>query len=232
MIFRPETRTWPGRLLLLGGMFLVLSGAAWLPVQAAPVPCFDEIVNGDFLIIGSTIGYDCGSGVDTPVATTTACSGLFDSDSAFDLVWLDNDGSPDAAASAARTSARLDLPEDATVIRAQLYWAGLAAGNGDSSVEIDRDDGTVTPTLSVRDDSDRDRARSVSATARPRRCADRGPPRRATHFPRGCAAATPALLWPAWAPGRAAPASAAARSADWRTLRAGARARAGASPAR
>jgi hypothetical protein len=122
-------------LAALAVAFLLLAAA---PAPANPLPRFDRTVEGDFLVIGSSIGFDCGSAVGAPAGASTTCGTLFDADSAFDAVWADNTAAG-GAASDGRSSATLELPADANVLRAQLYWAGLVAGLvGDGSALIDR----------------------------------------------------------------------------------------------
>jgi hypothetical protein len=119
----------------VAGTVLLLLAA---PAAANPLPRFDRTVEGNFLIIGSSIGFDCGSAVGPPAGSSASCGTLFDGDSAFDAVWSDN-AAGSGAATGGRSSATLDLPADANVLRAQLYWAGLVAGLvGDGTALIDR----------------------------------------------------------------------------------------------
>jgi hypothetical protein len=115
--------------------------------QAAPLSRYEDVVAGDVVIIGSSIGHDCGAGVAPPAGATATCPALSEPDTAADCYWRDSAAGA-GAASAARTSANLDLPAGATVVRAQLYWAGLVAGGaGDATATVDRD-GTTTVNLS------------------------------------------------------------------------------------
>jgi hypothetical protein len=132
------------RWLPLGLALLLAPGLA----LAAPTLRFQVDSPGGYVVLGQTLGYDCGSGIAPPAGSTATCTGAFDGDSAPDLYWRDNLASATTAASDARTSATLTLPPGATVTYARLYWAGLRANDlPDREVTLDRDGGfTATVT--------------------------------------------------------------------------------------
>src|SRR4051794_6946421 len=108
---------------------------------------------GDFLLIGNTLGWDCGSGaavpivgeVDTSILSFFNC-GLNSGDTSPDLFWRADEPSAgealtssDFTAADARTTAMLKLPTGATVTHAFLYWGARRAGNAaDTTVTFER----------------------------------------------------------------------------------------------
>jgi uncharacterized repeat protein (TIGR01451 family)/MYXO-CTERM domain-containing protein len=109
--------------------------------------------NGDVLVIGNTLGWDCGSGAPAPIVGSVPGGGNCGSsigDSGPDVFWRSNDDGTDATASTAitpteaRSQAVLTVPAGATVTHAWLYWAGDREGFGtgaDDTVTLDRPDG-------------------------------------------------------------------------------------------
>ncbi|MDB4972299.1 MAG: putative internalin, partial [Myxococcaceae bacterium] len=107
---------------------------------------------GDFLLVGNTLGWDCvsgGSAAPAPLVGTVpalgAC-GLNTEDSSVDVFWRadqPSDGTATAdlsvAAADARSTGFVDLPANAAVTHAFLYWGARRSGNAaDTSVVIER----------------------------------------------------------------------------------------------
>ena len=135
----------------LTGLAVVLFGSVFSGLaQAAPVLRKTADVRGDILVIGNTMGWDCGAGNTPPAGSTVTCTGVLDADTAPDLYWRDNDASATRLATDARTSATLTLPSGATVAYARLYWSAILAGTAlaeppaDTNVTFDRDGGFST----------------------------------------------------------------------------------------
>src|SRR5689334_4851721 len=111
------------------GLLTVLSGTA----LADPVLRTQMTLNGDFLLIGNTMGKECDSGAPGPTGAAVVCgAGPFGSDSSPDIFWRVDDPNPgDIAANTsltvaqARTSAQLNLPANIEIRWARLYWAAI-----------------------------------------------------------------------------------------------------------
>ncbi|WP_437756186.1 DUF3344 domain-containing protein [Sorangium sp. So ce1389] len=134
----------------IGGLF----GLAWVGGQggtahADPALRVQVDQRGDFLLIGNTLGYECGADLPLPgpvVGTVGECGGSL-GDSSPDVFWrADAPGEGQAQANntitvaQARSTAVLDVPDGATVTHAFLYWgAHTAAGAAaDATVTVDR----------------------------------------------------------------------------------------------
>ncbi len=100
--------------------------------------------HGDFVLIGNALGHDCRAQVPAPVlGTIGACvtDASFNSslsDSAPDVFWRSDDPQDGAAladvtldSTQARSTAILQLPADALVTYARLYWSAKADTGGD-----------------------------------------------------------------------------------------------------
>ena len=97
-------------------------------------------LQGDAVVIGSTLAFDCAAGMPAaPAGSKVSCSGVSNvSDTAPDLYWRDNVASNAIAPTKARTSATLTLPPGAKVQYARLYWGALQVGNTpDKNVTVD-----------------------------------------------------------------------------------------------
>ncbi len=129
--------------VLLAGAAVHLTAQREASAQQALRVQVDQ--HGDFVMIGNTIGFDCGagSGVPAPVVGTVLCSGGSLGDSAPDEFWRDDPILNTANANAtvtpdnARSSAVLSLPPTATVTHAYLYWAAKR-NSADNNVILDR----------------------------------------------------------------------------------------------
>ncbi|KYF54673.1 hypothetical protein BE08_20070, partial [Sorangium cellulosum] len=117
--------------------------------HAAPALRVQVDQRGDFLLIGNTLGYECGSDLPLPapvVGDVGECGGSL-GDSSPDIFWrADAPGEGEAQANntitvaQARSTAVLDVPAGATVTHAFLYW-GARTGAGaaaDAAVTLDR----------------------------------------------------------------------------------------------
>ncbi|MEZ4220126.1 MAG: DUF3344 domain-containing protein [Polyangiaceae bacterium] len=103
---------------------------------------------GDFLLIGNTLGHDCGAGTVAPVVGTVGNCGNNTADSSPDIFWRSQSpGAGQAQANntitvaQARSTAMLTLPPGATVTYARLYWAGDRTGGADTTATLDRPGG-------------------------------------------------------------------------------------------
>lgn len=111
-------------------------------------------LQGDAVVIGSTLAFDCAAGMPAaPAGAKASCAGATNvSDTAPDLYWRDNVASSAIAPNKARSSATLTLPAGAKVQYARLYWGALHAGSkADTSVTVDALGGV--PTVVSADDS-------------------------------------------------------------------------------
>ena len=110
------------------GSSLVLSTGAASAVD--PILRHQEDTRGDVVVFGSTLAFDCGSGVSAPAGATASCAGQLNvSDTAPDLYFRDNTANASILPTEARTSATLSLPAGATVTYARLYWSALKVGD-------------------------------------------------------------------------------------------------------
>ena len=124
---------------LLGAVVVLLVGgfdaeAVTLRYQANQV--------GDFVLIGNTLGQDCGSGVPSPTVGTVSSCGSQTSDTAPDVFWRADDAGGAVANSTitvanARSAAVLSIPAGAAITYARLYWSGVRA-TPDTTVTVDR----------------------------------------------------------------------------------------------
>ncbi len=119
--------------------------------------------NGDFVLFGNTLGWDCGPGVPSPLVGTANCTGVQNgttADSAIDVYWAsDQPGAGQAQASTAttmanaRSTAMLVLPTGASITYARLYWAAYQSGNvaADTAALIERPGTTYTQAVTADD---------------------------------------------------------------------------------
>ncbi len=111
---------------------LIAIGAVASPLAASADPILRHQADqrGDVVVFGSTLAFDCGSGVQPPAGATASCAGQANvSDTAPDLYWLDDVANASITPTQARTSATLSLPSGSVVTYARLYWAGLKVGD-------------------------------------------------------------------------------------------------------
>jgi uncharacterized repeat protein (TIGR01451 family) len=133
--------------VLLGA--LVVCAAASAPAHGAQTLRVQVDQNGDFLLIGNSLGQDCSSGTPAPIVGTVGACGSNTGDSAPDVSWRSDDVAGTAAANTgitvanSRSSAMLAIPAGATVTHAFLFWSGESTGQAsasDPTVTIDRPD--------------------------------------------------------------------------------------------
>ena len=138
------------RALGVTGLFALTAVA--LDGGAAPALRKQVDQNGDFVLIGNTLGHECSSGgnpsVPAPVVGTLGSCGGATGDSSPDVFWRSDApaaGSAIANSSItnpqARSTAVLGLPAGAKVTYARIYWAGYLTGGNpqpDGTVRIER----------------------------------------------------------------------------------------------
>jgi MYXO-CTERM domain-containing protein len=95
--------------------------------SAALNPRVEVIQQGDFLLIGNTLAYDCKMPPPTPIAGMATCPATGVSDNAPDVLWRAENGSatanPMITVEQAQTAAVLKVPPGATVTHAYLFWS-------------------------------------------------------------------------------------------------------------
>lgn len=97
-------------------------------------------LQGDAVVIGSTLAFDCAAGMPAaPTGTKVSCATATNvDDTAPDLYWRDNVANATITPTQARSSATLSLPPGAKVEYARLYWGGLKDGaTADTKVTVD-----------------------------------------------------------------------------------------------
>src|SRR5579872_7405163 len=123
------------------GVAALLAGAT--PAHAVTLR-YQANQTGDFVLIGNTLGQDCGSATPAPVVGTVGSCGSSTSDTSPDVFWRASDTAAATAdtsvtAATARSTAMLGIPSGATVTYARLYWsaAGTTTTSGTTAV-VDR----------------------------------------------------------------------------------------------
>ena len=125
---------------------LVASTLAATSFAAPPKLRHQADLQGDVVVVGSTLALDCSSALPAPPSSTThsCATQLQKDDTAPDLYWRDNLANASITAEQARTSATLSLPAGAKVTYARLYWSALKVGNSaDKQVTLDMAGGAV-----------------------------------------------------------------------------------------
>ncbi|NUP13250.1 MAG: DUF3344 domain-containing protein [Polyangiaceae bacterium] len=107
-------------------------------------------VSGGVRVLGTTMGFDCASMVPAPAGTTASCLLVLpgtDADSSPDIYWRDNTANTlflPGVLNEPRTSVTLDLPPNATIDHARLYWgARRAVLFADEEITLERLGGEV-----------------------------------------------------------------------------------------
>ncbi|HVZ86038.1 MAG TPA: isopeptide-forming domain-containing fimbrial protein, partial [Polyangia bacterium] len=121
---------------------VVLLLASTAPARASSLR-YQVDQKGDFVLLGNTLGYDCGPGVPAPVVGTVGACGTNTSDTAPDIFWQAADSGAAQADTTitnanARSTSMLILPAGAVVTYARLYWSASFAGPPDTTATIDR----------------------------------------------------------------------------------------------
>ncbi|WP_437676771.1 hypothetical protein [Sorangium sp. So ce131] len=139
------------RRFVIGG----LVGLAWVGGQSGAAHAAPELrvqvdQRGDFLLIGNTLGHECGVDdvalPDPVVGTVGECGPAGLGDSAPDVFWRADsptEGTAEANTSItvaqARSTAVLALPAGAEVTHAYVYWGAHIVGNtADTAITLDR----------------------------------------------------------------------------------------------
>jgi uncharacterized repeat protein (TIGR01451 family) len=127
---------WVQRVFAGLGMCGAAASVAPAPAEAQVLERFFVEQRGDFVLVGNTLARDCAADADLLLVGSVGNCGDDDADSGADVLWsvaADGTGAianvsvgPDEAASIAV----LELPEGASVTRAELYWSAQA-GAGD-----------------------------------------------------------------------------------------------------
>lgn len=134
--------------LLATGVALIAADA-----QGAPTLRVQVSQQGDFALIGNTLGHECAPGTPAPLVGTVGLCGLNINDSGLDVYWQADAPLPGQAEAnvlipmaSARSAAVLKLPPMGQVTHAFLYWgAALAAPGTDTKVTLDREGGFTMP---------------------------------------------------------------------------------------
>ncbi|MBK9262541.1 MAG: DUF11 domain-containing protein [Polyangiaceae bacterium] len=135
---------------IISGITAALLASAAGTATAAPVLRAQVTQRGDFVLIGNTLGHDCGPGVPTPVVGMVGACGGQTGDNSPDVFWsADTPMMGQAAANNmiavanARSTAVLTLPPGATVTHAFLYWSARTTlgGPADLTATLERPGG-------------------------------------------------------------------------------------------
>jgi len=123
---------------LLGVLAAVVAGAQPAPAQAQVAERFSVDQRGDFVLVGNTLALDCAVDADLLLVGSAGDCGPRDEDSGADVLWsVAVDGTAPVAnvsvgPARAASIAVLELPEGASVTRAELYWSAQT-GEGDAA---------------------------------------------------------------------------------------------------
>ncbi|NUQ77907.1 MAG: hypothetical protein HUU21_30605 [Polyangiaceae bacterium] len=100
----------------------------------------EKIQQGDFILIGNTLAYDCKAPPPMPVVGMATCPNMGISDNAPDILWRAENGSATAntmiTVEQAQTAAVLKVPEGAMVTDAWLYWSARNFLGADNKVTL------------------------------------------------------------------------------------------------
>ncbi|MEO7332032.1 MAG: hypothetical protein ABI193_25880, partial [Minicystis sp.] len=143
---KKRSRRGPWAAVTSGLLALSLASLSTSPALAAPSLRVQVTQNGDFVLLGNTLGHDCGPGVPAPVVGTVGACGTLTNDTSQDVFWQsDSPGVGQASANSAVPSvsagstAMLNLPAGAVVTHAYLYWAASRfAQTLDTTVKLAR----------------------------------------------------------------------------------------------
>jgi len=143
---------------IVTGLLATAVGLLAPEAQGAPTLRVQVSQQGDFALIGNTLGHECAANTPAPVVGTVGACGLNLGDSGIDVYWQADAPAPGQAQAniavtmpQARSSAVLKLPAQAQVTHAFLYWgASLGAPGTDTNVTLDREGGFSTPVDSIK----------------------------------------------------------------------------------
>jgi uncharacterized repeat protein (TIGR01451 family) len=138
---------------IVTGLLATGVGLIGADAQGAPTLRVQVSQQGDFALIGNTLGHECLAGTPAPLVGTVGACGLNVNDSSLDVYWQADAPLPDQAQAnllvslgQARSAAVLTLPPMGQVTHAFLYWgASLAVPGTDTQVTLDREGGFTTP---------------------------------------------------------------------------------------
>lgn len=131
---------------LTAAAFAAAAGLA-SPASADPALRTQMDVPGDFVLFGNTLNHECDNAPDPVVGTVGTC--VNSNASAPDVYWQADPANSTALADDSITAAEatsvavLELPADAQVVYARLYWGGLLpfGGSPDTEVTLRREGG-------------------------------------------------------------------------------------------
>ncbi|WP_437734427.1 hypothetical protein [Sorangium sp. So ce1335] len=134
---------------VIGGLVgLACVGGQGGAAHAAPALRVQVDQRGDFLLIGNTLGHECGrDDIGSPVLGDIGPCGSNTGDSAPDTFWRADspaegqaEASSSITAAQARSSAVLEVPPGARVTHAYLYWGAHlgTSGDADEAVTLER----------------------------------------------------------------------------------------------
>lgn len=138
---------------LVGAVCSIAAASVSAPSGAAPTLRHQVDQQGDFVLLGNTLGHECAGGtpaVPAPVVGTVGACGSSTGDSSPDVFWRSEEpGAGQAAANSSitnaqsRSTALLQIPSGATVTYARLYWSGYRTGGAgaDTTAVLDRPGG-------------------------------------------------------------------------------------------
>ncbi len=124
---------------------LLLCAAA--TANADPLQRVQVTQRGDFVLIGNTLGHDCGPGVPAPIVGTVGMCGPNTNDTSPDVFWRSDDPTAGQAAAnntitaaSARSTAVLSIPAGASITHAYLYWSARTTlgGPADLAATLER----------------------------------------------------------------------------------------------
>ncbi|WP_437780830.1 DUF3344 domain-containing protein [Sorangium sp. So ce1097] len=134
---------------VIGGLVgLACVGGQGRTAHAEPVLRVQIDQRGDFVLIGNTLGHECGrDDIESPVVGDIGPCGNNTGDSAPDTYWRADspvegqaEASTSITAAQARTTAVLEVPAGARVTHAYLYWGAHlgTSGSADEAVTLER----------------------------------------------------------------------------------------------
>ena len=143
---------------IVTGLLATSVGLIALDAQGAPTLRVQVSQQGDFALIGNTLGQECAPGTPAPIVGTVGACGANLPDSAPDVYWQADapmagqaQANPMVTLAQARSAAVLKIPANAQVTHAFLYWgATLGAPGTDTAVTLDREGGFSAPVDSIK----------------------------------------------------------------------------------
>jgi uncharacterized repeat protein (TIGR01451 family) len=147
------------RRAITGALGAALLAGAVGSANAAPKLRVQIDQRGDFVLIGNTLGHECGPGTPAPLVGSTVgfCGNNGLNDAAPDVFWRADspaagqaEANTGVTAALARSTAVLSLPAGAVPSHAFLYWAARRTNAGtDMSVTLEREGIFSTPVTAI-----------------------------------------------------------------------------------